>query len=98
MTEHLVLVAFEEAGIPVKRHPDGSHSVKCHQATYDYLTSEHQEVEIPLTCTCRSFRYPHSLEAHDRLKPLRGSAASWFGERDWRTWEERSQDRGWEEW
>jgi hypothetical protein len=87
MRDHLVLVAFEEAGIPVKCHVDGSHSVKCHQATYDYLTSAHAEVEVPLSCECRSFRYPHSPEAHRRLPK---------GDLDWRTWEELA-DR-WQEW
>jgi hypothetical protein len=78
---------------PEKRELDRQRA----ETTAKYESAEHNEVEVPLSCECRSFRYPHTLEAHDRLKPLRGSAASWFGERDWRTWEERASDT-WEEW
>ena len=39
----------------------------------------HVEVEVGPYCGCRSFRYPHEVSAHRKLR------ADW----DWRTAEER---------
>jgi hypothetical protein len=42
-----------------------------------------------MSCTCRSFRYPHPLDAHKKLR----------SDMDWRPFEQREQqDDGWVRW
>jgi hypothetical protein len=44
---------------------------------------------LPLLCRCLSFRYPHEMEAHQRLR----------GDHNWPTFEQREkQEQNWEEW
>ena len=48
------------------------------RVTKEFEASHRQEIVVGPMCGCRSFRFPHDLKAHDRLR----------GERDWKTWQE----------
>ena len=54
-------------------------------ATEQYLAAPRVEVIVGPICTCRSFRYPHELSVHRKLK----------GDWDWRTWQEREAGPEW---
>jgi len=49
-------------------------------ATERFLAMPRTPLLMPLTCTCRSFRYPHELSEHKKLR----------SDYDWRSWEERA--------
>ena len=70
------LVPWDEIGTPkssAKKRKKGRKKV-----TPSY---HHQEIVVGPICTCRSFRYPHELSAHQSLR----------NEMDWRTPEERGE-------
>lgn len=49
-----------------------------------------ETIEISPSCTCRSFRYPHAIEAHKKLR----------SEHDWRPFEKREREEvnSYQEW
>lgn len=45
------------------------------------------DLRLFIVCTCLSFRYPHTLDAHQKLR----------SEYDWRTFQQRErEDAGWQ--
>ena len=57
---------------------------RMNEGTFAYLAGPHRDVIVGPTCSCRSFRLPHSPEQHSKLR----------GDWDWRTWQERKDFGG----
>jgi hypothetical protein len=58
----------QKSAIPTKRDKYGDLSVQCSDATFAYLTSPHQEIEVPLICTCPQRPWPHEIFVHNKMR------------------------------
>jgi hypothetical protein len=73
----LIEKQFVEAGIPVRHTKDGGLMVRCHDATYEYLTGDRPVILVEPRCRCLQRPYPHELSVHNKEFESPGTYETW---------------------